>query len=211
MQYAAEFEGLLALEQAILTRLHAAGVRAEKYGDSAAFAEDWSGAGFMAVSTLQDKMESYVVQLCSQVPDVARLADRVGSRLTTLELYKLLETNGFDVEAAVAVAEVEASAPELSASDNCAAVFDQDPDIQDMIAKAETDIVEGVYPDFHEILGPMDSFDRGGALYLSNERFVGHVGVQLPRLFATRCACLRGLTGLSLRSGFRARRPSRSC
>ena len=175
VQYAAEFAETVDLERAILGRLRAAGVPAEQYDQSKAFAADWSGPDFMAVSSLKDKMESYVVHLCSQLPDVVALSRRVSSQAPPKELYLLLEANEFDLDAAAAAVEARES---IDSSQNCMEAFDRDPELQHAIAKAEQEILQDAYPDYHLILGPDDCTDaREGRLYLSNERFVGHVGM----------------------------------
>ena len=177
VQYAAEFAETLDLERAILGRLRAAGVAAEQYDKSKAFGADWSGADFMAVSSLKDKMGSYAAHLCSQLPDVVALSSRVSSRVPPMELYMLLEANEFDLDAAAAAAEAQGS---TDSSQNCMAAFDRDPKIQHAIAEAEREILQDTYPDCHLILGADDSTEtRAGRLYLSNERFVGHVGMHL--------------------------------
>jgi hypothetical protein len=164
VQYAADFAEILDLERAILTRLRAAGVPAEQYDKSTAFSADWSSVDFMAVSALKDKMDSYVLHLCSQLP----------------------EANMFDLDAAAAAAQVRGSSV---SSQNCMDAFDRDPEVQDAIAQAEREIARDVYPDFHLILGPENSTDSCGRLYLSNERFVGHVGAYLPGSRASSRCC----------------------
>ena len=89
----------------------------------------------------------------------------------------LLEANEFDLDAAAAAAEAQGS---TDSSQNCMAAFDRDPKIQHAIAEAEREILQDTYPDCHLILGADDSTEtRAGRLYLSNERFVGHVGMHL--------------------------------
>jgi hypothetical protein len=187
VQYAADFAEILDLERAILTRLRAAGVPAEQYDKSTAFSADWSSVDFMAVSALKDKMDSYVLHLCSQLPDVVALSSRTsGLQIASIDLYKLLEANMFDLDAAAAAAQVRGSSV---SSQNCMDAFDRDPEVQDAIAQAEREIARDVYPDFHLILGPENSTDSCGRLYLSNERFVGHVGAYLPGSRASSRCC----------------------
>ena len=180
MQYAAEFAEVLDREQAILERLRMAGVLATQYGQSETFSTDWGGVDFMAVSALKDKMDSYVLHLCSLLPDVVTLSRRVDSELSALDMYMLLEANDFDIDTSAAAAQARGDS---ASSQNCIGTFDRDPEIQDAIKQAESDILRDVYPDYHLILGPDDrTDDTRGSLYLSNERFVGHVGVHLPWL-----------------------------
>ena len=174
VQYASDFAERIQLELAILGRLEAAGVQATPYRESQTFDSDWSGPGFMAASALQDKIDSHAQHLCSLLPSVATLGARVGHRLTGMELYMLLEANEFDLDQAVA----EAEAGGRSASQNCAAAFDRDPMIRDMIVQAESEVSANTYPDYHRILAPGEDGEGRGALFLSNERFVGHVGAR---------------------------------
>ena len=189
LQYASDFADILDLERAILLRLAAAGVPAEEYNKSDTFGVDWGGDEFMSVSALKDKMATYVLRLCSELPDVVELSRRTSHlQIASIDLYKLLEANNFDLDATAADAQERGSSV---SSQNCMDVFDRDPELQDAIAQAEQEIAQDVYPDFHLILGPDDGngTDASWRLYLSNERFVGHVGAYLPSSLGQRPRC----------------------